>query len=66
VAFRAASRDDVDGLYQLLRDIDAKVLDPPAEYPDYAPEYYAVFFADPDGLKLEYVFMPTSPEFAAY
>jgi hypothetical protein len=29
VAFRAASRADVDGPYQLLCDIDAKVLDPP-------------------------------------
>ena len=65
LAFRAESRADVDGLYQLLRDIDAKVLDPPTEYPDYAPEYYAVFFADPDGLKLEFVYMPTSPELAA-
>jgi glyoxylase I family protein len=33
------------------------ILDPPAEY-DYTPGYYAVFFADPDGLKLEVVFEP--------
>jgi len=66
VAFRAASRADVDSLYQVLRDIDAKVLDRPTEYPHYAPGYYAVFFADPDGLKLEFVHMPTSPELAAF
>ena len=65
VAFRAASRADVEGLYQILRDIGAQVLDPPAEYPHYAPGYYAVFFADPDGLKLEFVHMPTPPELAA-
>jgi glyoxylase I family protein len=31
------------------------ILDAPAEYPQYGAGYYAVFFADPDGLKLEYV-----------
>jgi catechol 2,3-dioxygenase-like lactoylglutathione lyase family enzyme len=31
------------------------ILDAPAEYPQYGTGYYAVFFADPDGLKLEYV-----------
>ena len=35
-----------------------QVLDAPADYPKYGPGYYAVFFADPDGLKLEYVFKP--------
>lgn len=25
----------------------------PAHYPDYAPDYFAVFFSDPDGVKLE-------------
>ena len=58
VAWRAASRADVDALHDLLRGIGAAVLDPPADYPQYGPGYYAVFFADPDGLKLEYVFQP--------
>ena len=37
-----------------------EVLDAPAEYPHYngGRGYYAVFFADADGLKLEYVFTP--------
>jgi predicted lactoylglutathione lyase len=34
-----------------------KVTDPPKEY-DYLPGYYAVFFTDPDGLKLELVHVP--------
>jgi catechol 2,3-dioxygenase-like lactoylglutathione lyase family enzyme len=62
VAFRASSRSDVDRLHALLKEIGAHVLDPPAEYARYAPGYYAVFFADPDGLKLEFVHMPTPPE----
>ncbi len=36
--------------------MDAEILDAPAEYPKYGPDYYAIFFLDPDGLKLEYVF----------
>jgi len=65
VAFSAPSRSDVDALHELLVKIGATVLDPPAEYPRYAPGYYAIFFADPDGLKLEFVHMPFEPEFAA-
>ena len=64
LAFEASSREDVDALHAMLLEIGATVLDAPAEYPDYAPEYYAVFFADPDGLKLELVHMPTPPEVA--
>lgn len=58
IAWTAASRADVDALHALLVDIGAEVLDPPADYPQYGEGYYAVFFADPDGLKLEYVFKP--------
>jgi len=58
LAWRAENRDDVDRLYQLLQNIGATILDAPAKYPRYGEGYYAVFFADPDGLKLEYVFLP--------
>jgi glyoxylase I family protein len=57
VAFHAASRADVDGLHRLLQGMGATILDPPADYPQYWPVYYAVFFSDPDGLKLEFVHM---------
>ncbi len=60
LAWAAASRDDVDRLHALLVEQRADVLDAPAEYPQYngGRGYYAVFFADLDGLKLEYVFTP--------
>jgi len=57
LAFHADSRADVDTFHEFLRGAHATVLDPPAEY-DYTPGYYAVFFADPDGLKLEVVHEP--------
>jgi catechol 2,3-dioxygenase-like lactoylglutathione lyase family enzyme len=57
LAFHADSRDDVDAFHGFLVAIGATVLDPPAEY-GYTPGYYAVLFADPDGIKLEVVFEP--------
>jgi glyoxylase I family protein len=57
LAFHADSREDVDEFHGFLLDIGAAILDPPAEYA-YSAGYYAVFFADPDGIKLELVFEP--------
>src|SRR5262245_14961343 len=55
LAWVADSRGDVDRLYGVLIAIGATVLDAPADYQQYRDGYYAVFFADPDGLKLEFV-----------
>lgn len=50
-AFQLRSRKDVDALQTFLRDeLHATIVDPAGEYYD---DYYAVFFLDPDGLKLE-------------
>ena len=58
VAFWAESRADVDALHEKLVADGITILDPPADYPQYGAGYYAVFFADPDGLKLEYAYTP--------
>jgi diadenosine tetraphosphate (Ap4A) HIT family hydrolase/catechol 2,3-dioxygenase-like lactoylglutathione lyase family enzyme len=58
LALRAPSRAAVDRLHAELVNLGVAVLDPPAQYDRYSPGYYAVFFADPDGLKLEYVYTP--------
>ena len=52
--------EEVDALFEKLQAFGANTLDPPADYPRYnqGKGYYAVFFADPDGLKLEYVWTP--------
>jgi glyoxylase I family protein len=62
LALRASSREDVDALHAKLKAFGATILDPPRSYPDYGDGYYAVFFADDDGLKLEYVYTPPSAE----
>jgi glyoxylase I family protein len=60
LALRAKSREDVDALYRKLKKFGATILDAPAEYPEYGKGYYAVFFADLDGIKLEYAYTPPS------
>jgi catechol 2,3-dioxygenase-like lactoylglutathione lyase family enzyme len=49
-AFELRSRKDVDALQAFLEETGAIIVDPADEYYD---DYYAVFFLDPDGLKLE-------------
>jgi len=49
-ALRLRSRKDVDALQEFLKEQGAKIVDPAGEYYD---DYYAVFFLDPDGMKLE-------------
>jgi catechol 2,3-dioxygenase-like lactoylglutathione lyase family enzyme len=58
VALRAHRREDVDAFHAFLVRESVTVLEPPAEYPEYGEGYYAVFLADPDGLKLELVHWP--------
>jgi catechol 2,3-dioxygenase-like lactoylglutathione lyase family enzyme len=50
-AFELSSRADVDALGAFLEKNDMTVVDPPSEY--YDQNYYAVYFTDPDGMKLE-------------
>ncbi len=49
-AFELRSRKDVDDLQSFLKAEGVTIVDPAAAYYD---DYYAVFFLDPDGLKLE-------------
>ena len=57
LAFHATSRSDVDDFHKYLIAEAVTILDAPAVY-DYTPGYYAVFFSDPDGIKLELVHEP--------
>ncbi|SEO53738.1 Glyoxalase/Bleomycin resistance protein/Dioxygenase superfamily protein [Rhodospirillales bacterium URHD0017] len=58
LAWVAQSRADVDRLHERLVAIGVTVLDAPADYPQYRDGCYALFFADPDGLKLQFVHTP--------
>ena len=50
-AFEMASCKDIDALGAFLEKNGMTIVDPPGAY--YGPEYYAVYFTDPDGMKLE-------------
>ena len=52
-AFELAARAEVDAIYAFLQAWKVAIADPPADYPDYGEGYYAIYFLDPDGLKLE-------------
>ena len=57
VCFDAPSREAVDDRARWLRDNEVAIESGPREY-DYTPGYYAVFFHDPDGIKLEVLHRP--------
>jgi glyoxylase I family protein len=57
LAFEAPSRNAVDETAGWLRDEGAEIEGGPGER-HYTPGYYAVFFYDPDGIKLEVVHRP--------
>ena len=57
LAFEALSRSVVDERAEWLRGQEAQIESGPEEY-SYIPGYYAVFFYDPDGMKLEILHVP--------
>ena len=57
IAFEAWSRSAVDERAEWLRANGAEIESGPEKYA-YSVGYYAVFFYDPDGLKLEIVHVP--------
>lgn len=54
-ALDLGSKQKIDEVYQKLLDLKVKILDTPTFYPEYAEGYYAVFWEDPNGFKMEFV-----------
>ena len=53
IAFWAGSRAAVDKVAEIIRKAGGKNIEGPELCLEYSPGYYAVFFEDPDGNKLE-------------
>jgi catechol 2,3-dioxygenase-like lactoylglutathione lyase family enzyme len=53
IAFWADTREEVDRMAKLVRQAGGKNLEGPEVCEGYSPGYYAFFFEDPDGNKLE-------------
>ncbi len=61
MAFHAESARDVERVHEAMVVAGATVLDAPADYTGrrgYSPGYFAAFYADPDGLKIEVAHIP--------
>jgi len=53
VSFVVDTRDEVDSVHARAREAGAEILHAPRLWPQYHPAYYATFFLDPDGFRLE-------------
>ena len=53
LAFNAGSEAAVDEAAEKLVEIGANIVDGPRLFPQHGDRYYAVFFKDPGGIKLE-------------
>ena len=61
IAFWAESRAEVDRLAKVVRQAGGLNLEGPELCRDYSPGYYAAFFEDPSGNKLEICFRESRP-----
>ena len=53
ISFWADTHEEVDRVAEVVRQAGGKVLEGPELCRDYTPDYYAFFWEDPDGNKLE-------------
>ena len=63
LAFHADSEGTVEAAHRAVVLAGGEVLDPPMEYggrTGYGEQYFAAFFADPDGVKLEVCYVAAS------
>lgn len=56
LAFRATSREEVDAVYLLIKNIGAQIIEEPKFFPQHGESYYALFFKDLEGIKYEVVY----------
>ncbi len=64
ICFRARSAEDVDAIARFVtEDLQAKVVQPAADRSQFAPGYYSLVFEDPDGIRVEFNFVPGKGHF---
>jgi len=64
ICFRARSIEDVRAIARFVTDeLQANVIHPPEDGSRFAPDYYSFLFEDPDGLRVEFNFVPGSGHF---
>jgi glyoxylase I family protein len=53
LAFAVEAQEDVHVAHERAVEAGAEILHPPTPFPEYHPAYYATFFLDPDGFRVE-------------
>ncbi len=62
--FRARSKQDVDKIYQFILNQDqARIIHGPEDGSHFAPGYYSILFEDPDGIRVEFNYVPGKGHF---
>lgn len=61
--FRARSRADVDAIFECVKDLGARLVHGPEEGEQFAPGYYSLLFEDPDGIRVEFNYVPGKGHF---
>lgn len=61
IAFWAESRKEVDRIAEVVRKAGGRNLEGPQIWEEYTPGYYALFFEDPSGNKLEVCCRQSAP-----
>ncbi len=61
IAFWAESRAELERLAEVVRQAGGRNIEGPELCREYSPGYYAIFFEDPSGNKLEICFRETRP-----
>jgi len=62
--FRARSKDDIDAIHAFVKDeLAAKIVHGP-ELGNFAPGYYSILFEDPDGIRVEFNYVPGKGHFS--
>ena len=55
IAFMVKTRAEVEATYRLAEQLGSELISKPQEFPQYPPPYYAAFWLDPFGIKIEVV-----------
>lgn len=59
ICFRGRSVEDIDTIARFVTDeLKAKIIHPPEDGSQFAPGYYSFLFEDPDGIRVEFNFVP--------
>ncbi len=64
LCFRARSKEDIDGIYEFVRDqLNPLFIHGPEDGSHFAPGYYSILFEDPDGIRVEFNYVPGQGHF---